>query len=274
VRADVLEDALEQNAWDGEWWLRAFDDDGRPWGSASCDECRIDSLAQSWPVLAGTRSRERARQALGAARRELVREDESLVRLLWPPFDRTPRDPGYIKAYPPGIRENGGQYTHAAAWLGLAFAELGDGDAAYRIFSLIQPLSHAATSAGALRYRVEPYVIAGDVGALAPHVGRGGWTWYTGSAAWSWRLAIEGILGLRLRDGRLLLEPRLPRAWDGFEAELRGVGGTLAVRVRVTGELPAGASELFLDGAPHGEASVALPSDGATHRLELRLGRP
>jgi cyclic beta-1,2-glucan synthetase len=176
VRTDVLEDALEQSAWDGEWWIRAFDDDGRAWGSSACDECRIDSVAQSWFVLSGSRASQRAPQALAAAWRELVREDDALVRLLWPPFDATPRDPGYIKAYPPGIRENGGQYTHAAAWLAWAFAEVGDGDGAHRIFGLIHPIGHAATSAGVARYRVEPYVIAGDIGSVAPHVGRGGWT--------------------------------------------------------------------------------------------------
>ncbi|HKZ31103.1 MAG TPA: glycosyl hydrolase family 65 protein, partial [Vicinamibacteria bacterium] len=273
-RADALENALEHSAWDGEWWIRAFDDDGRPWGSRACDECRIDSIAQSWSVLSGSRADGRARQALAAAWRELVREDESLVRLLWPPFDATPREPGYIRAYPPGIRENGGQYTHAAAWLAWAFAEVGDGDAAHRIFELIHPIRHASTNAGVARYRVEPYVIAGDIGSVAPHVGRGGWTWYTGSAAWTWRLAVEAILGLRLRNGRLALHPCLPRAWDGFEAHVRGPDGWLAIRVRVDESLPPGARELSVDGAPVRDAEIALPSDGATHTVELCMGRP
>ena len=273
-RADALENALEHSAWDGEWWIRAFDDDGRPWGSRACDECRIDSIAQSWSVLSGSRADGRARQALAAAWRELVREDDSLVRLLWPPFDATPREPGYIRAYPPGIRENGGQYTHAAAWLAWAFAEVGDGDAAHRIFELIHPIRHASTNAGVARYRVEPYVIAGDIGSVAPHVGRGGWTWYTGSAAWTWRLAVEAILGLRLRNGRLALHPCLPRAWDGFEAHVRGPDGWLAIRVRVDESLPPGARELSVDGAPVRDAEIALPSDGATHTVELCMGRP
>jgi cyclic beta-1,2-glucan synthetase len=272
-RAAAQEKALEQVAWDGAWWIRAFDDDGRAWGSKACDECRIDSIAQSWSVLSGPRADGRGREALQSAWRELVREDESLVRLLWPPFDATPRDPGYIKAYPPGIRENGGQYTHAAAWLAFAFAEVGDGDSAHRIFELIHPVRHAATPAGAARYRVEPYVLAGDVGSVAPHVGRGGWTWYTGSAAWTWRLAVEAILGLRLRDGQLALHPCLPRAWDGFEADVRGPDGELAVRVRVDDSLPPGARELSVDGTPVPDAAISLPGDGATHTVLLRMGR-
>jgi len=152
-------------------------------------------------VLSKAGSPDRSRQALEAAERELLREDAGVVRLLWPPFDATPRDPGYIKTYPPGIRENGGQYTHAAAWLGWAFAELGDGARAARIFRLINPIPRTSTRAGAQRYRAELYVLAADVGAVAPHLGRGGWTWYTGSAAWTWRLGVEAILGLRLQGG-------------------------------------------------------------------------
>ena len=201
LKAHELRKSVEETAWDGAWYLRAYDDDGRPWGSASNDECRIDSIAQSWAVLARTEKPERAQIALASAARELIRDEDGLIRLLWPPFNLTPRDPGYIKAYPPGIRENGGQYTHAAAWLGLAFAELGDGDQARRVFDLLNPICHSSDRDGAERYLVEPYVIAADIGGVSPHVGRGGWTWYTGSAAWTWRLGVEGILGLRMRGG-------------------------------------------------------------------------
>jgi cyclic beta-1,2-glucan synthetase len=273
-RAALLETTIEQVAWDGEWYVRAFDDDGRAWGSHACDECRIDSIAQSWSVLCDGRARARAPAALAAARRELVREEEGLIRLLWPPFDVTPRDPGYIKAYPPGVRENGGQYTHAAAWLAWAFAELGDGDTAHRLFDLIHPVRLASTRAGMERHRVEPYVLAADIAALAPHLGRAGWTWYTGSAAWTWQLGVEAILGLRLRDGRLALRPRLPRGWDGFEAELRGASGTLAVCVRVDPQAPPEFRELRVDGAPCAEDGVGFPSEGRTRRVELRVGRP
>ena len=196
--------------------------------SATNDECRIDSIAQSWAVLARTEKPERARMALTSAARELIRGEDGLIRLLWPPFNLTPRDPGYIKAYPPGIRENGGQYTHAAAWLGLAFTELGDGDQARRIFDLLNPIRHSSDRSDAERYLVEPYVIAADIGGVPPHVGRGGWTWYTGSAAWTWRLGVEGILGLRMRDGCIVVDPCLPKDWGSFEAEVRGPAGTLA----------------------------------------------
>jgi cyclic beta-1,2-glucan synthetase len=173
-RAQELRQSVEATAWDGHWYLRAFDDDGRPWGSAASDECRIDSITQSWAVLASDSISERARAAVEAASRELVRDDDRLIRLLWPPFHDTPRDPGYIKAYPPGIRENGGQYTHAAAWLGFAFAGIGDGDSAAHIFELMNPIHHAASRSDADRFRVEPYVIAADVASVAPHTGRGG----------------------------------------------------------------------------------------------------
>jgi cyclic beta-1,2-glucan synthetase len=270
-RAREIEGAVEEVGWDGEWYRRAFDDEGRAWGSAASEECRIDSVAQSWSVLSGAAPRERAEQALRSAERHLLREDEGLVRLLWPPFEATPRDPGYIKAYPPGIRENGGQYTHAALWLAWAFAAAGDGERAWRVFRLLDPIRHGADAAAIRRYRVEPYVMAADVGSLAPHVGRGGWTWYTGSAAWAWRFAVEGLLGLQRRDGRLRIDPRLPRDWRGFEATLRGDGGVLAVRVEDPDGLGHGAVRLELDGAPVAGDTLPLPSDGKHHTLVARL---
>src|SRR5690606_12992704 len=163
ARREVLRKAVERTAWDGEWYLRALDDDGIPWGSADNDECRIDLIAQSWAVICGAADPERARRAMASAARHLIRDDDRLVRLLWPAFDATPRDPGYIKAYPPGIRENGGQYAHAAAWAGIAFAMLGDGDMAKRVFDRLSPVAHARTRAEAERYRIEPYAVAGDI---------------------------------------------------------------------------------------------------------------
>jgi len=269
--AEELARTVDRVAWDGEWYLRAFDDDGRPWGSASGDECRIDSIAQSWAVLAGGGSPERARRAIAAAERELVSEDPGLVRLLMPPFDRTPRDPGYIRSYPPGVRENGGQYTHAAVWLAFALAELGDGDRAARLFALMNPIRQAATPIAAARYLVEPYVLAADVASTAPHVGRGGWTWYTGSAAWAWRLGIEGILGLRLRDGRLAIDPRIPRDWGGFEAEIAGPAGRLAIRVEDPDGAGAGVLEVRVEGVSTGGV-VEFPTDGSTRHVTVRLG--
>jgi len=271
-RADVLARTADEAGWDGAWYLRAFDDDGRPWGSASNDECRIDSIAQSWAVLSGGGTTDHAREALRSAERELVCEDERLVRLLWPPFDLTLRDPGYIKAYPPGIRENGGQYTHAAAWLGWALAALGDGDGAARILRLLNPVSHAGTHDDAVRYAVEPYVIAGDVAGVAPHVGHGGWTWYTGAAAWTWRLGVEAILGLQRAAGRVRIDPCLPRDWPGFTATIRGSRGTLDIEVDNRQRVARGVSEITVDGTPLAGNVVALPNDGAVHHVRVVLG--
>ena len=271
ARARELGEAIEANAWDGGWYVRAFDDDGRAWGSAASEECCIDSIAQSWAVLSGAGSPERSRMALEAAARELARDDDQIVRLLWPPFDQTPRDPGYIKAYPPGIRENGGQYTHAAAWLGLAFAGLGNGDQAWRIFNIINPVRHAASAVGTRRYRVEPYVIAADVAGVAPHTGRGGWTWYTGSAAWTWRLGVEGIQGMCLENGGLLINPSLPKAWGWFEAEIRGPSGMLRIRVDDPEHAGHGVVEVTVDGAPISGVVVQFPTDGSIRPVQVRL---
>jgi cyclic beta-1,2-glucan synthetase len=272
-RAVELEGAVAESGWDGEWYRRAFDDEGRPWGSASCEECRIDSIAQSWAVLSGAAPPERAEQALLSAERHLVREEDGVARLLWPPFDATPRDPGYIKAYPPGVRENGGQYTHAAIWLAWAFAAFGDGDRAARIFRLANPIHRSADPERMRRYRVEPYVVAADVGGRPPHLGRGGWTWYTGSAAWAWRFVVEGLLGLELRNGHLRIAPRLPRAWNGFEATLRCEGGVLEVRVEVA-EPERGAIEIEVDESRIPGDTLELPSDGRVHRVRARIGSP
>ena len=270
-RAGELGRAIQQAAWDGSWYVRAFDDDGRPWGAAACDECRIDSISQSWSVLSGAGASERAHQALRSAERELVLRGDAVIRLLWPPFDATPRDPGYIKAYPPGIRENGGQYTHAAAWLGWAFAEVGDRERAARILELLNPIHHAESHAAAVRYAVEPYVLAADIGSVAPHAGRGGWTWYTGSAAWTWRFGVERILGLRLRNGDLSIDPCLPPGWDGFEAEVRGPAGTLAIRVENPERVGRGLVEVEVDEGRREAGVVAFPTDGSTRRVHVRV---
>jgi cyclic beta-1,2-glucan synthetase len=273
-RADNLTHAVERAGWDGEWYLRAFDDEGRPWGSSQSEECQIDSISQSWAVLSGAASPERTEAALRSAEKNLVREEEKLVRLLWPPFNATPRDPGYIKAYPPGIRENGGQYTHAAAWLAWGFAALGDGDQAARIFRLINPISHSAKLEDAQRYRVEPYVIAADIASAPPHTGRGGWTWYTGSAAWAWRVGIEAILGLRRRGDMLELDPRIPKHWGRCRAWLRFDSGTLDIRIEDPDGVGCGVSELRLDDEKIDGSAVALPDDGEEHKVLVRLGKP
>ncbi|WP_404477659.1 GH36-type glycosyl hydrolase domain-containing protein [Novosphingobium sp. BL-52-GroH] len=270
-RAAALAKAAEQSAWDGEWYLRAFDDDGRSWGSASDGECQIDSIAQSWAVLSGGGSPERNARAMASAQQHLVRDDDRLVLLLSPPFDATPRDPGYIKAYPPGIRENGGQYTHAAAWLGIALARLGDAEGAMQIFDRINPINQTRSVEQVARYRTEPYVLAADVAGTPPHVGRGGWSWYTGAAAWTWRLAVEEILGLRLVEGRLHLAPCLPAAWPSFEATINRAEGSLHITVENPEGLAPNAARILVDGAEWPSDGLAFPTEGETHEVRCLL---
>ena len=226
-----LRRAMERHAWDGDWYRRANYDDGTWLGSAEATECRIDSIAQSWAVLSGAADPTRAALAMAALDRELIRRDDRLALLFAPPFDAAPEDPGYIKGYPPGLRENGGQYSHAAMWAILAFAELGEGDRAAELFALLNPINHARTPAEVARYKVEPYVVAADVYSVAPHAGRGGWTWYTGSAAWMYRAGIEGILGLRREGDFLVVRPRLPADWSGFRASVRLGAARLDIHV-------------------------------------------
>jgi cyclic beta-1,2-glucan synthetase len=253
--------ALDQDGWDGAWYRRAYFDDGTPLGSSRNDECRIDGIAQSWSVISGAGDPARAALAMAAVETELVREDPGLVLLFAPPFDKTALDPGYIKGYPPGIRENGGQYTHGAIWSVIAFAMLGDGDKAGRLFSLINPINHATTAAAAATYAVEPYVVAADVYSVAPHVGRGGWTWYTGSAGWMYRAGLERILGFRVEAGAVVLDPCIPKAWPGFDITFRHGSATYAIHV----ENPKGVTR-------GGDLRVPLADDGETHHVRLVLG--
>ena len=269
-RAGELRRAAETCAWDGDWYLRAFDDDGVPWGSAQNDECQIDSIAQSWAVLGGAPNRARAEQALRSAAAQLIDPEHRLVRLLTPAFDKTPRDPGYIRAYPPGVRENGGQYTHAATWLGLAFARLGDGDEAYRIFDLINPARRSARPAEMRAYRGEPYVIPADVAGAAPFEGRAGWTWYTGAAAWAWRLAVEGILGLELRGGALHIAPCLPSHWSGYRATVRGKAGSIAIEVQQV-DRSDGSAAKTQDGIGEEGMIMEFPTDGSTRQVHVQV---
>jgi cyclic beta-1,2-glucan synthetase len=271
TRAEELGRAIEQAGWDGHWYLRAFDDEGQPWGSAQGDECRIDSIAQSWSVLSGAGDQDRARDALATSEHDLVREDERLIRLLWPPFHHTLRDPGYIKAYPPGVRENGGQYTHAAAWRGHALAALGDGDGAWRVFDFLNPIRRCGSRSDVERYRAEPYVLAADIASVAPHVGRGGWTWYTGAAAWTWRLGVEGILGLHLHDGALLIDPCLPKTWGAAQVKIVGPRGNLAIAIEDPEHLGRGLAEITVDGTLIDTAQVGFPQDGSTRNVRVRL---
>ena len=270
-RACEMVRAVEDEGWDGNWYMRALDDNGRPWGSDSSDECRIDSIAQSWAALSGAGAPDRVDKALDSAERDLVCEEDRVIRLLWPPFDKTPRDPGYIKAYPPGIRENGGQYSHAAAWFGLALAARGEGDRAWRIFEILNSVKRTQNASEVVRYRDEPYVVAADIGGVAPHVGRGGWSWYTGAAAWTWRLGVEAILGLKLSGGRLVIDPCLPSHWESFEAELRRDNGSLLIRVENPERLQKGAVEMTVDGKVCEGQTVEFPEDGVQRKVVIRL---
>ena len=271
ARAGDLRMAADTAGWDGGWYARAFADDGLPWGSKDNDECQIDSISQSWAALAGGPSPTRTAAAVAAATARLVDPETRLVRLLTPPFDRTPRDPGYIRAYPPGVRENGGQYTHAAAWLGLAHARLGDGDRAYQIFDLINPIRRTASRAGAELYGAEPYVLPGDVRGSEPGIGEAGWTWYTGAAGWTWQLAVEGILGVSLRQGAVHIAPRLPKAWGGAEVRVKGPAGSLMIGIADPDHLGTGQVELTVNGARIKGDCVAFPTDETEHRVVARL---
>ena len=266
-----LREALEREAWDGQWYRRATYDDGTWLGSKDSGECAIDSIAQSWAVLSGAADPERAAAAMASLEQSLIRREDGLALLFAPPFDQTERDPGYIKGYPPGLRENGGQYSHAAMWAILAFAKLGDGGKAARLFSLLNPINHALAPAPTERYKVEPYVVAADVYSVAPHVGRGGWTWYTGAAGWMYRAGVEGILGLRREGAFLVVEPCIPPEWPGYEATVK-VGDTrYDIRVVSPSERSRGLSSAHLDGAtlPVPEGTVRVPLDGASHVLQL-----
>ena len=271
--ASRLRAGLEGEAWDGDWYRRAFFDDGTPIGSSVNPECRIDSIAQSWSVIHGGAPNGRARRAMDSVEEYLVHRGDGLVLLFTPPFDNWDVDPGYIKGYLPGVRENGGQYTHAAIWCVIAFATLGDGDRAGELFGLLNPINHASTRAGIHRYRVEPYVAAADVYSEAPHVGRGGWTWYTGSAGWMYRAGVEWILGFRVRGTRLLVDPCIPRAWRGFEISFRYHSSRYEIRVSNPHGVSRGVVGLTVDDtilAP--DAHLDLVDDGLTHQVRVTLG--
>ena len=271
---EALGHALETAGWDGDWYRRAYFDDGTPLGAAENAECRIDSIAQSWAVLSGAADPRRAARAMNAVEEYLVHREQAIVQLFTPPFQRASRDPGYIKGYPPGIRENGGQYTHAAIWAIMAFAALGDGDRAGELFALLNPINHTSTRAGLYRYRVEPYVVAGDVYTEAPHSGQGGWTWYTGSAGWMYRAGMEWLLGFRLRGASLFIDPCIPRTWPGFSITFRYHASLYEVRVENPHAVTRGVSRIEIDGVavPAGQAGLPLVDDAATHQVRVWLG--
>jgi cellobiose phosphorylase len=270
--AQDLRRNLAKHAWDGAWYRRAWFDDGSLLGTWSNAECSIDSIAQSWSVLSGAGDEARSRMAMDALDERLVRRDSGLIQLLDPPFDKSELNPGYIKGYVPGVRENGGQYTHAAVWAAMAFAALGDGRRAWELAGLINPLNHARTAESVAVYKVEPYVIAADVYGVRPHTGRGGWTWYTGAAGWYYRLIVESLLGMRREADRLFIFPHMRDDWDSFTLVYRF--GDTPYRVQVIRDpTETGAQEIrcTLDGTDVGDAGIALIDDGGEHRVEVRV---
>jgi cyclic beta-1,2-glucan synthetase len=270
-QAEVLRAALEASAWDGNWYRRAYYDDGKPLGSVQNNECQIDSISQSWSVISGAADPERAATAMESLYQRLIRRDDGLILLLTPPFDRTAHAPGYIKGYLPGIRENGGQYTHAAMWAIWAFAELGQGDRVAELFSLINPIHHADTPEKVARYIVEPYVIAADVYSASRYMGRGGWTWYTGSASWMLRLGVEKILGLQREGKQLKITPCIPDDWREYKIHYRFGSTMYHIHVENPRKAHGSGIKLTLNGNLLNADTFLLEDDGREHNVHIRL---
>ena len=271
AEARQLQQNIEQNAWDGQWYRRAYFDNGEPLGSQANPECQIDSLPQSWSVISGAGDPSRSRQAMQSVDQRLVRRDAGLIQLFDPPFDKSPLNPGYIKGYIPGVRENGGQYTHGAIWTAMAFAIMGENERAWELFALLNPVHHGGTPQQIATYKVEPYVVAADVYAVPPHTGRGGWTWYTGSAGWMYRLLVETLLGVNIEGDQLRLAPRVPEAWATFKIHYRY--RQTVYHITIT-RLAAGSAEpnlLSLDGEEISGRTIPLRDDHRTHAVEMRV---
>ncbi len=267
--AAMIQKKIEQNGWDGEWYRRAYFDDGSPLGSSANLECRIDSISQSWSVLSGAGDAARSRKAMNSLDMHLVRRDRSLIQLLDPPLDTSDMNPGYIKGYVPGVRENGGQYTHAAVWAAMAFARSGDNRRAWELAVMINPVNHSRTPREVSTYKVEPYVLAADVYALSPHEGRGGWTWYTGSAGWMYRLVVETLLGLRLEIDKLYFSPCLPDEWSAYTIHYRY--RETMYHIAILNKAADGGVRVILDGVPLSGSAVPLVDDRRHHSVEIRI---
>jgi cyclic beta-1,2-glucan synthetase len=273
--AERLRVAVEEHGWDGAWYRRAYFDDGTPLGTHTASEARIDAIAQAWATISGAADPERASTALESVEEKLVRREDRLIALLTPPFDKMAQDPGYIKGYVPGVRENGGQYTHGALWVVLANLLRGEGDDAAALLGLINPITHSLTAEAARHYSVEPYVVAADVYAAPPHTGRGGWTWYTGSASWFYRVALNYMLGFRVtaeNGGHVLaVDPCIPKHWPGFALTYRHASSTYNVRVDNPRGVNRGIARVQLDGRPIDGIKVPLADDGQTHEVVVTL---
>jgi cellobiose phosphorylase len=261
---------IEEHGWDGEWYRRAYFDDGTPLGSSSNAECQIDSIAQSWSVLSGAGEPQRVSMAMKALNDRLVRRESGIIQLLDPPFDKSGLNPGYIKGYVPGVRENGGQYTHAAIWAAMAFARLGDSHHAWELVGMINPINHSKTVEDIQTYKVEPYVVAADVYGVTPHIGRGGWTWYTGSAGWMYRLVLESLLGLRLDADQLSIVPCLPVGWQSFKIHYRYKETLYSIKVDVR---TADKEKMLvtIDGIKQSTPIVQMVNDLQEHQVQIEI---
>jgi cellobiose phosphorylase len=270
-QAAQLQQNIELHGWDGDWYRRAYFDDGTPLGSATNKECQIDSVAQSWAVLSGAANPARAGLAMDHVDERLVRRDQRLIQLFDPPFDKSALEPGYIKGYAPGVRENGGQYTHGAIWAVMAFAKLGETERAWELFSLLNPIRHAADLTEVNRYKVEPYVVAADIYAVGPHTGRGGWTWYTGSAGWMYRLIVETLLGLRLEADQMWVSPRLPRTWESLKLHYRHRDTFYHIIVKRVGVKAVPSGHVIVDGIEQPDSAIRLVDDRREHSVEMNV---
>ena len=273
AHAAALSAAIEEHAWDGQWYRRATFDNGTWLGSSNSEECQIDSIAQSWAVLSGNSLPDRAVAAMESLENRLISHEDGVALLFTPPFDRIEQDPGYIKGYPPGLRENGGQYTHAALWAVLAYSRLGDGNKAAQLFALINPINHGRDAESVERYKVEPYVVAADVYSVSPHTGRGGWTWYTGSAGWMYTTGIEGILGIQRSGEFVMVNPCIPGDWPGFDVTLSIDATHYIIHVDNSSKRGNGVSAVLLDGTvlPCPDAKALLPIDGHHHQVLVTM---
>ena len=268
--AQALQQSLETHGWDGQWYKRAFFDDGTALGSSQNDECQIDSIAQTWAVISGAAENSRATQAMNSLEQHLIKRSDQLILLFTPPFENTTLDPGYIKGYVPGVRENGGQYTHAAIWSVVAFAMLGKGNKATVLFDLLNPISHSSNFSQVNQYKVEPYVLSADVYAKDPHIGRGGWTWYTGSSGWLYRAGLESILGFKLRGNRLELDPCIPTNWAEYQIVFKYHNSVYVIKIQNPEGVSTGVRYIEIDGQT--QPSINLLKDGLTHHIRVVLG--
>lgn len=268
---DKILKSIEENAWDGEWYRRAYFDDGTPLGSSSNQECKIDSLAQSWSLISNFGDKERSIKAMDAVERHLVSYDEGLIKLFTPAFDKSNLNPGYIKGYVPGVRENGGQYTHASTWVILAYTKLGMGDKAFKLFDMINPINHTNTQLECAKYKVEPYVMAADVYAVEPHVGRGGWTWYTGSSGWMYKVGLEGILGFNKLSDRILINPCIPKDWKEFNITYTFENTIYHITVLNPNSKNTGIEKIQIDGETFEEKYIPLFNDQKLHKIQVYM---